>query len=164
MQDIRSRSDQGNYWWELRRCAYMEDFSKPKIIFSEIVREPSFVYDENHNFFAEATARIIVGEKLLYLLAILNSKLFFYTVKKFYGGGGLGESGIRMLHTFFQNFPCIVPNPDDERYLSDLAYQANGAKDSAERNRIADEIDRKIFEMYGLTDEEIACISAEASQ
>ena len=45
-----------------------------------------------------------------------------------------------------------------------MAYQANGAKDSAERNRIADEIDRKIFEMYGLTDEEIACISAEASQ
>ena len=81
MQDIRSRSEQGDYWWELRRCAYMEDFSKPKIIFSEIVREPSFVYDENHNFFAEATARIIVGEKLLFLLAILNSKLFFYTVK-----------------------------------------------------------------------------------
>ncbi len=32
-------------------CAYLEDFNKPKIIYSEIVREPQFYLDENGEFF-----------------------------------------------------------------------------------------------------------------
>jgi hypothetical protein len=36
------------------------------------------------------TGRIIVGKNINFIIGILNSKLFFYSVKHFYGGGVLG--------------------------------------------------------------------------
>jgi adenine-specific DNA-methyltransferase len=101
-------------WYALQRWGadYWNDFEKPKIIFQEIVQEPCFMLDAKDNFMCLDTARIIVGKRLNILLAILNSKLFFYTIKVFYGGGGLGENAIRMKHTFFLKFPA--PNFDLE--------------------------------------------------
>jgi hypothetical protein len=52
-------------------------------------------------------------------LSILNSKLFFFAVKNFYGGGGLGSTGIRMKHTFFEN--CPAPIAKDTKPFETLA-------------------------------------------
>lgn len=42
-----NRDDKGDYWWELRSCAYTNDFSKQKIVFSRISGdEPCFAYDD----------------------------------------------------------------------------------------------------------------------
>ena len=102
---LEKRADKGETPYNLRNCAYIEDFSKQKIIFQEMVQEPSFILDEKGDYMCLDTARIIVGEELDLLLTIMNSKLFFYSIKTFYGGGGLGETGVRMKHTFFENFP-----------------------------------------------------------
>ena len=102
---LEKRADKGETPYNLRNCAYIEDFSKQKIIFQEMVQEPSFILDEKGDYMCLDTARIIVGEELDLLLTIMNSKLFFYSIKTFYGGGGLGETGVRMKLTFFENFP-----------------------------------------------------------
>ena len=60
----------------------MEDFNKPKIIFQEIVQSSQFMYDETIHFMCNDTGRIIVGSHLPFVLGILNSKLFFYAVKR----------------------------------------------------------------------------------
>lgn len=99
------RSDQGETPYNLRNCAYLLEFDKPKIIYQEIVQKPSFAYDELGKYFCLDTARIITGENLKYLLAVLNSNLFFFSIKNFYGGGALGNTGIRMKHTFIWKFP-----------------------------------------------------------
>ncbi len=44
----------------------------------------------------------------------MNSSLFFYAVKTFYGGGAFGESGVRMKHTFFNQFPSPMPGIDSD--------------------------------------------------
>ena len=126
-------------WYALQRWGanYWEDFQKPKIIFQEIVQESQFVIDDKVHFYCNDTCRIITGKDLSFLVRILNSKLFFYSVKTFYGGGKLGESGVRMKHTFFNQFPCIRPNA---KVLS--------ASDALL-------IDECIYELYGLTPEEI---------
>lgn len=103
---LEKRADKGDTPYNLRNCAYMEEFYKQKIIFQEMVQEPSFMLDKKGKFFCLDTARIITGKNLEYLLHILNSKLFFYAIKSFYGGGGLGDKGVRMKHTFFENFPA----------------------------------------------------------
>ena len=54
-----------------------EDFSKPKIVFQEIVQESQFFYDMDGRFICNDTCRIIVGKELSFLLGVLNSKLFF---------------------------------------------------------------------------------------
>ena len=103
---ISKRADKGDTPYNLRNCAYLEDFSKPKIIFQEIVQDSQFCLDKAGNMFCNDTCRIIVGKNIEYLIHILNSKLFFFAVKRYYGGGLLG-GGVRMKHTFFLKFHCI---------------------------------------------------------
>lgn len=103
----------------------MEDFNKPKIIFQEIVQSSQFFYDDSIHYMCNDTCRIIVGTHLPFILGILNSKLFFYAVKKFYGGGVLGEHGIRMKHTFFGNFPCLPYNKQIEDAAKELTNGCN---------------------------------------
>jgi adenine-specific DNA-methyltransferase len=71
---VEMRSDMGDHWSNLRNCAYLEDFEKDKIIWGEISDKPKFAFDDN-KYFAEATTFLMTGEKLKFLLAILNSKV-----------------------------------------------------------------------------------------
>lgn len=116
---LTNRSDQGNTPFNLRNCAYLLEFPKSKIIYQEIVQQPSFAFDKEGEFFCLDTARIITGEKLKFLLTVLNSNLFFYSVKNFYGGGGLGNTGIRMKHTFIDKYP--VPEIENIQFFETLA-------------------------------------------
>ena len=111
-EERKARKKTNNKWFETQdSISYWDDFFKPKIIFQEIVQESQFLLDFDKHFFCNDTGRIIIGEHLYHLLGILNSKLFFFAVKYFYGGGILGEHGIRMKHTFFENFPCLSYEP-----------------------------------------------------
>ena len=150
---ISARADKGDTPYNLRNCAYLEDFSKPKIIFQEIVQNSQFLYDETIHYMCNDTGRIIVGSQLPFILGVLNSKLFFYAVKKFYSGGVLGEHGIRMKHTFFGNFPCLSYNKQIENAAKELSYKFN--------TNTADKTDKLIFSAYSLTKEEISEIQGE---
>ena len=134
----------------MRNCTYLEDFNKPKIIFQEIVQSSQFLYDEKTHYMCNDTGRIIVGEHLPFILGVLNSKIFFYAVKKFYGGGVLGEHGIRMKHTFFGNFPCLSYNRQIEEISQQLSNQYN--------IDLANQLDDIIYSQYSLTKEEISNI------
>ena len=124
----------------------MDDFNKPKIIFQEIVQESQFLLDFDKHFFCNDTGRIIVGEHLYHLLGILNSELFFFAVKSFYGGGILGERGIRMKHTFFEKFPCLPYECKIERIVMDLQQNYS--------NTLNHTLNNYIMTLYQLTEEE----------
>ncbi len=143
-------------WYAMQRwgAKYWEDFSKPKIIFQEIVQSSQFLYDFDTHYMCNDTGRIIVGNNLPFILAVLNSKIFFYAVKKFYGGGVLGEHGIRMKHTFFGNFPCLPYDKQIEDIAIELSRQFN--------NCLADKLDDIIYSHYSLTKEEILEIRRES--
>ena len=143
---ISVRADKGDTPYNLRNCAYLEDFSKPKIVFQEIVQESQYCYDETAHFMCNDTCRIIVGANLPFLLGVLNSKLFFYSVKKFYGGGVLGDHGIRMKHTFFCNFPCLPYNAEIEREALKLSVHCDDLQ--------AERLDELLFSLYSLSREE----------
>ena len=144
---LEERSDKGDTPYNLRNCAYLEDFFQQKIVFQEIVQSSQFSYDSDIHYLCNDTCRIIVGNDLPFLLGILNSKLFFYAVKQYYGGGVLGENGIRMKHTFFENFPCI---PFD-RQIADSAMELSHNY----TDNLADSLDKQIFLSYSLSEEEI---------
>jgi hypothetical protein len=145
--ELEKRADKGVTPYNLRNCAYMEDFYKQKIIFQEIVQEPSFAYDSNGTFFCLDTGRIIIGKDIEYLIAILNSKLFFFAIKTFYGGGGLGETGVRMKHTFFEKFNYLPFDPERKQQIEKLLQLKDYKK-----------IDGLVYEVYQLSEEEIKFI------
>lgn len=153
--EIKSRKKTSNKWFETQdSISYWDDFSKQKIIFQEMVQSPSFCLDNDKHFVCLDTGRIIVGEKLEYLLGLLNSKLFFFSIKYFYGGGGLGGNGVRMKHTFFQQFSAYVPSIDEENYFKKIFEDTISAEISAE-------IDNFFYSKYSLSKEEISLIEAE---
>ncbi len=103
------RFDQGDHWTNLRNCAYLDEIEKPKIVFSEIVSQPQFHYDEK-GYYPEATVFFITGENLKYLTALLNSKPVTYFFKKFYAGGEL-VGKYRYKKAFLGNLPIPKISP-----------------------------------------------------
>ena len=117
-----------------------------------MVQESQFMLDDTTHFMCNDTCRIITGKYIDFLLAILNSKLFFYSIKHFYGGGALGDNGVRMKHTFFQKFHCIQPNDEIITLIDKIKKNSNELKNYEE------ELDQQVYALYNLTPEEIAII------
>ena len=109
-----------HHWTELDNNVSLEkldDFSKPKILFSEMVQRPQFYLDK-YNYVVNDTVTFISGENLDNLIKFLNSQIVFGVFKIFYAGGGLGEKGIRVKKTFLQDLPVpqvplLAENYDD---------------------------------------------------
>ena len=114
---IAKRADQGDTPYNLRSCAYMDDFSKPKLLYSEIVQEPHFYLDKNGKFYNEATSFLMTGNHLEYLQIMLHSKLMTFAFKHYYAGGGLGNTGFRYKKAFLEKLPIIHPTKELEQNL-----------------------------------------------
>ncbi|GAA7528958.1 class I SAM-dependent DNA methyltransferase [Helicobacter pylori] len=165
---IVTRSDQGDTPYNLRNCAYLEDFEKEKIVYGEIVQEPRFYLDNREcelgGFYAEATSFILTGEHLRYLLGMLHSKLITFAFKTFYAGGGLGESGYRYKKAFIERLPIPQITPKNQELadkITDCAERIlkSKAKDpKANTQELEKEIDALVYQLYNLTDEEIKII------
>ncbi len=165
---IATRSDQGDTPYHLRNCAYLEDFEKEKIVYSEIVQEPRFYLDNGEcelgYFYAEATSFILTGEHLRYLLGMLHSKLITFAFKTFYAGGGLGESGYRYKKAFIERLPIPKITPQNQELadkITDCAKAILEAKEKdpkANTQELEKEIDALVYQLYNLTDEEIKTI------
>lgn len=165
---IATRCDQGDTPYNLRNCAYLEDFEKEKIVYGEIVQEPRFYLDNGEcglgYFYAEATSFILTGEHLHYLLGMLHSKLITFAFKTFYAGGGLGESGYRYKKAFIERLP-IPQITEKNQELADKITDCverilkSKAKDpKANTQELEKEIDALVYQLYNLTDEEIKTI------
>ncbi|GHR05140.1 type II restriction endonuclease Eco57I subunit R [Helicobacter pylori] len=165
---ITTRSDQGDTPYNLRNCAYLEDFEKEKIVYGEIVQEPRFYLDNGEcelgYFYAEATSFILTGEHLRYLLGMLHSKLITFAFKTFYAGGGLGESGYRYKKAFIERLPIPKITPENQELAHKITDCAKAILEAKEKDPKANtqglekEIDALVYRLYNLTDEEIKII------
>ncbi|MBP7796666.1 MAG: Eco57I restriction-modification methylase domain-containing protein [Elusimicrobiales bacterium] len=164
---LYNRDDQGDYWWELRDCDYYDEFEKEKIVWQEIVREPSFAYDTK-NFYCEATTFLMTGKNLKYLIAILNSKPATFFFKQFYAGGGLGESGYRYKKAFLEQLPIPKISESEQKPFIDLVdkilaitkdedYLQNKEKQDKVKE-YEHQIDQMVYKLYGLSGEEIKIV------
>ena len=72
---LEKRADQGDTPYNLRNCAYIEDFYKQKIVYPNMTKFMPFFLD-NENFLVNQKCFIMTGKKLAYLTAFLNSNIF----------------------------------------------------------------------------------------
>ena len=72
---ISKRADKGDTPYNLRNCAYLEDFSKPKVMYPNMTKFMPFYYDER-GFYQNDKSFMITGTHVSYLVAFLNSSLF----------------------------------------------------------------------------------------
>lgn len=116
---LSKRGDKGKTPYNLRNCAYLEEFSKEKLVYGQISNIPKFSYD-NKGIVINDTAFIITGEKLKYLLAMLNTNLIWKATMLFYSGIVL-SSGIKLGKNSISKIPIIAPTQEQEEYLTNLA-------------------------------------------
>ncbi|EAI3152473.1 class I SAM-dependent DNA methyltransferase, partial [Campylobacter coli] len=117
---LEKRADKGLAPYNLRNCAYIEEFEREKIVYSEIVRKPQFYLDTKLNFYAEATSFILTGENLKYLIAFLNNDFVAFIFKTFYAGGNLGENGFRYKKAFLEKLPIPKINSKNQKLADEL--------------------------------------------
>lgn len=77
---IEKRSDRGDTPYNLRNCAYMEDFSKPKIVWGNLNLTASYAMVQDNSFINAPSPVIVPASK--FLLAVLNSKLADYYIRQ----------------------------------------------------------------------------------
>ena len=116
---LEARADQGDTPYNLRNCAYIEDFSKQKIIYPDISEKLNFQIIEEEIYFNN-TIYFITSETedLDYLLKFLNSNLIDWYYKTL--SVQLGEKAVRMFTIYVLNIP--IPNDRNKDNIYD-SYQ-----------------------------------------
>ena len=137
---ISTRADKGDTPYNLRNCAYMDEFNKPKIVWGNLNLSATYTLAPAGMMInAPATMIVPASESLL---CILNSKIADYYIRNL----GVTRNGgyFEYKPMFIEQLP--VPQNIDEKTFEEFSKK--------ELNN-EEEIDRKIYELYGLTDEEI---------
>ena len=161
---LEKRADKGLTPYNLRNCAYIEEFEMEKIVYSEIVRKPQFYLDTKLNFYAEATSFILTGENLKYLIAFLNNDFVAFIFKTFYAGGNLGENGFRYKKAFLEKLPIPKINSKNEKLADELInlvdeiLKAKEQDKNANTQELENQINSLVYKLYNLTEDEIKII------
>ncbi|MGI9059001.1 MAG: Eco57I restriction-modification methylase domain-containing protein [Ktedonobacteraceae bacterium] len=166
-------------WYELQQPQYkFKNFmDNPKIIFPDIAVSSRFALDEEGYFSSNTTYFIPLND--LYLLGLLNSKVgLFYFTKTCAGLEGSNETYLRFFGQYLEGFPIPlvnISNPQDKSRHERLEELVKGmltlqkqlglvrsGQDKAIVQRQIDAIDRQIdklvYELYGLAEEEIKIV------
>lgn len=156
---FRNRGEQGDNWYNLRNCAYINKFENEKIIYSDIVQSRGKFYYDELGYYTNDTAFIITGDKLKYLTGLLNSNLLSYAYSKFYGGGQLGDKGLRYKKEFLGKLPIKIGSNNEvdkiEEIVSNLTF--NNCSEN-EKINFKIELNNIIYKIYKINDEEINLI------
>ena len=148
---IRDRADQGDTPYNLRNCAYLEDFIKPKIIYPNMTKYMPFVYDESM-YFTNQKCFIVTGRDMAFLAAFFNSSLFKFCFRDSFPEL---QGGTRELSKIFFD---KIPVKQISTAQNEVFREAINKIQSDYTQTLAIYIDSLIFDLYNLTDEERATI------
>ena len=154
-KQIEARADQGDTPYHLRSCAYMDDFSKPKIVWGEISDKTKFVLDAKGEFCAEATTFLMTGTNLPYLVCYLNSSLSEYLFSKIGTTTGVGTVRWKKFK-IEQLFVPVIKKSTEVDWLSLLSSLSAGENTEAD-------INRRIYALCDLSSSEIAFVERYAT-
>lgn len=178
---LEKRGDKGDYWWELRACDYYESFEVAKIIYPIISRESRFCYDIEGYYTNDKT--YIIPSNDLYLLGLLNSNLIWLFLKRTCSVLGDPDKGgrLELRYVFMRQLPIYqidFDNPAEKSAHDEIVKlvenmltlqkerQAVRPEDDfdharnldREIERVDNEIDQRVYALYGLTEEEIRIV------
>lgn len=149
---LEKRLDKGVTPYNLRNCAYMDDFSKQKIVWGEISDKSNFALDTDDNYFVNNKCYLLTGSRLEYLVCFLNSQLCEYLFSKLGTTTGVGTAQWSKF-TIEQLYIPIVTK-EQEQEFSLLFSELNSEKISRAT------IEQRIYEICDLTPDEIAFIES----
>ena len=133
-EKIEKRADQGDTPYNLRNCAYMDEFFQPHIGYCEIGIEMNACMIES-GIFINNKIYMVTGKHLEFLIIFFNSKLFNKIILQ--SANVTGGKGV----DFMNKIHCIIPNQQ----------QIAEAKKLLKNNSTDYEKDEFINNIYNLT-------------
>jgi hypothetical protein len=166
-------------WYEIQDTIdYYIEFDKPKIIYPDIAKESRLTFDDKGLYFGNTVYFIPIDDK--YLLGLLNSRMIFAYFKRIAAVLGDADKGgrIRWFSQDVVKLPIRVINPQNNLDASirnkiaslvdsmiTLHKQLANAKSATQKEIIQRQIestdaaiDHLVYELYGLTKEEIKIV------
>ena len=151
---LEKRQDQGRTPYNLRNCVYYEEFAKEKLFWMDLTEHGRFAYDDGDMFCAN-TAYMITGPSIRYLCAVLNSSLVTWYMKNTALNSGMGTP--RWVRFTVERLPIPRISAAEQLpfiRLVDSIFEAKDADPDADTSHLEWEIDRLVYDLYGLTEEE----------
>lgn len=117
---LEERLDKGEHWTNLRNCAFLLEFDKPKIVWIEISDRANYAYDDKGMYLTNSAYFLTCKSdnvSLKYLLAVLNSKVadFYFSQKTARIAGG------RMRYTkqYVEQIPVpVIPIEQQKPFIA----------------------------------------------
>lgn len=145
INEINSRTDKGDTPYNLRNCAYMDEFSKPKIVWGNLNTSGNFAIAPEGMFINAPACMLIPGNN--YLLAVLNSKIADYYIRTL----GVVRNG-----GFFEYKPMFIEQIPIPKITEEQEAQIDTILSSSLSMVEKDaKIEKIIDAIYGLSEEEI---------
>ena len=172
----------GRYaWYEIQDdVAYYPIFDGPKIIFPDICKAPRFFLDRSGRYLANTAYCLGVDDP--YLLGFLNSRLFWLAISNLSIPFGVraGQYRYRLIYQYMEKVPIRVidftSKTDKDKHgqmvslvertldlhqrLSAAAYPDDKTRLQRQIDVTDQEIDRLVYNLYDLTEEEIKIVEA----
>lgn len=149
---LEKRTDQGVTPFNLRSCAYMDDFSKQKIIWKRIGSDLRFSFDETGCFGLDSTC-IATGKFMAYLTCVLNSKIGKYLMRN------SPQTGTGDLIISVQAInPLCIPLIDENLNQKFYDYLLEFKERKRSTSEIENDILKKIAILYNFNEFEIEYI------
>ena len=153
--DLEKRADKGDTPYNLRNCAYMEDFNKQKIVWGNLNLGATYSLAEPGMFINAPCSLITPSEK--YLLAILNSKAADYYIRSL----GVTRNGgyFEYKPMFIEKLPIPVLSEQNKKTLNDLVDRITLTTSISQKKKYEEEIDSYVFDLYALSKEDIELLN-----
>jgi len=162
---LKKRQDKGITLYNLRDCAFMDDFSKEKIIWLELTNKNKFAYSDKEDYLL-AGAFFMIGKSLKYLLSFLNSKLCLFYFSLICNSSGMAT--IQWKKFALEKVPVMELNSIDQKPFIDLIDQIlaitksddylNNPEKKIKVKEFEKQIDQLFYQLYGLSDDEIEIV------
>jgi adenine-specific DNA-methyltransferase len=154
-----SRKKTSHKWFETQdNIAFWKDFEKPKLVWKRIGSILRFCYDESGAYCLDSTC-IATGSKVKFLSAVLNSKMCNKELFRLSPKTGTGDLIISVQALNPLRIPIPSEGQENEICLMlDKILEVKKQNPSADTHDLENKIDQLVYELYGLTEEEIKIV------
>jgi type II restriction/modification system DNA methylase subunit YeeA len=153
----KSRKKTSGDWFETQdSISYWKSFLKPKIIYPNMTKFLPFTLDVEGNY-TNQKCFVLSGERIYYLAAFLNSKLFRFCFEESFPE--LQGNTRELNKVIFETIP-VKHITDEEPFIEKVTELLNIKKQTPTANttELEKQLDQMVYELYGLTEDEIKIV------
>ncbi len=144
----------------------LKESSCEKIIIGGMTKILECFYDKGEYLAGKSTTIVYGYEHLKYITALLNSRLMTFYYSTFYNSMSLAGGFFRIGAPQIKELPIAMPDDENviheiEQYVDEILsiMDCKGSvNDNSRLQELYDLIDQKVYQLYGLSNDEIQCV------